>query len=121
MYTASYLRKRLYEGFHHRLRTVAGGRWAAQCRPTSIALLLTEQCTARCVHCDIWKNTAREENPDPAQWRQVIDDLRDWLGPVQIVFTGGEALMKPYAIDLVGHASQRGLFVEILTHGFWAD
>ena len=121
MYSVSYLQKRLYEGLHHRLRTVAGGRLASLCRPTSIALMLTEQCTARCVHCDIWKNTAREENPDAAQWRQVIDDFRDWLGPVQIVFTGGEALMKPYAIDLVGHASKRGLFAEILTHGFWTD
>ena len=91
MYSASYLHKRLYEGVHHRLRTLAGGRWASLCRPTSIALLLTEQCTARCLHCDIWKNTAREENPDAAQWRQVVDDLRDWLGPVQVVFTGGEA------------------------------
>jgi len=121
MQSPGYLRKRLYEGLNHRLRTVAGGRLASYCRPTSIALLLTEQCTARCLHCDIWKNTAREENPDAARWKQVIDEIRDWLGPVQIVFTGGEALMKPYAIDLVGHAARRGLFAEILTHGYWVD
>jgi MoaA/NifB/PqqE/SkfB family radical SAM enzyme len=47
--------------------------------------------------------------------------LRSWLGPAQIVFTGGEALLKPFTIDLVAHASSLGLFVEILTHGYWDD
>lgn len=121
MYSARYLRKRVYEGWNHRLRTLAGGRWASRCRPTSVALLLTEHCAARCLHCDIWKNTAREENPAGDQWRQVLTDLRRWLGPVQVVFTGGEALMQPSAIPLVEHASRIGLFAEVLTHGFWAD
>src|SRR5438128_266614 len=121
MELARYARKRLHEGLHHRLRTLAGGKVAVWCRPTSIALLLTEHCTARCVHCDIWKNTAREQNPDPAQWSLLLDDLRRWLGPVQVVITGGEALMKPYTIGLVTQAHKLGLFLEILTHGFWTD
>jgi MoaA/NifB/PqqE/SkfB family radical SAM enzyme len=40
---------------------------------------------------------------------------------VQITFSGGEALMKPFTTDLVAHASSQGLFLEILTHGYWED
>ena len=90
--------RRAYEGIHYRLRTFAGGRWASQCRPTSIVFLLTELCNARCVPCDIWKNRGKEDSPSVDQWKQMLRDLRRWLGPVQVTFTGGEALLKPYAI-----------------------
>jgi len=113
--------KRVYDGVNYRLRNFAGGRWAAHCNPTSIVILLTELCNARCVHCDIWKNRGKEDSPTEEQWKQVMTDLRRWLGRVQVVISGGEALLKPYAIDLVQHASSAGLFLEILTHGYWED
>jgi MoaA/NifB/PqqE/SkfB family radical SAM enzyme len=118
---AAQLYKRLYEAGNYRLRTFAGGAWAARCRPTTIAILLTELCNARCVHCDIWKNRGKEDSPSVDQWQQTLRDLRRWLGPVQVTFTGGEALLKSYATDLVAYASSLGLFVEHLTHGYWDD
>ncbi|HYX31233.1 MAG TPA: radical SAM protein [Pyrinomonadaceae bacterium] len=113
--------RRLYEGVNYRLRTVAGGRMANRCRPTSIALLMTERCNARCIHCDIWKNRGREDRPARNQWQAVLDDLRRWLGPVHVVLTGGEALLNPDTLELVRHGSSIGLFIELLTHGFWQD
>jgi MoaA/NifB/PqqE/SkfB family radical SAM enzyme len=112
---------KIYEGVNYRLRSLAGGRLAARCRPASIVFLLTERCNARCLHCDIWKNRGQEDSPSPEQWKQVLIDLRHWLGPVQVVFSGGEALLKPFAIDLVAHAGALGLYLEILTHGYWED
>jgi len=111
--------KRIYEGFNYRLRSFAGERFADHCRPTSIVLLLTDRCNARCVHCDIWKNRGPEETPTPEQWIKVINDLRRWLGTVQLTFSGGEALMKPFAVDLIKHAVNIGLVVEVLTNGYW--
>jgi MoaA/NifB/PqqE/SkfB family radical SAM enzyme len=73
------------------------------------------------VHCDIWKNRGREESPTVDQWKNLLSDLRDWLGPVQVVLTGGEALLKPFTIELVAHASSLGLSAELLTHGYWDD
>ncbi len=113
--------RRFYEGINYRLRTVAHGRFASRCRPTSIIFLLTELCNARCVHCDIWKNRGKEDSPTAEQWKQVLTDLRRWLGPVQVVFSGGEALLKPYTIELAEHATRIGLFLEVLTHGYWDD
>jgi MoaA/NifB/PqqE/SkfB family radical SAM enzyme len=113
--------KRVYEAANYRLRTWAGGKFASHCRPVTIAILLTELCNARCVHCDIWKNKGKEDAPTVEQWKTFLGDLRRWLGPVQVTFTGGEALLKPFAIDLVKHASTCGLLVEHLTHGYWDD
>jgi MoaA/NifB/PqqE/SkfB family radical SAM enzyme len=119
--TMSAVRRRVYEAVNYRLRTFANGRWASHCRPVSIVFLLTERCNARCVHCDIWKNRGREDSPTPEQWKRVLSDLRSWLGPVQVVFSGGEALLRPWAIDVVSHAASLGLYVEHLTHGYWID
>jgi MoaA/NifB/PqqE/SkfB family radical SAM enzyme len=115
------IQRRLHEGVNYRLRTFGGGRFASHVCPVNPHILLTELCNARCVHCDIWKNRGKEDSPTVDQWKTLLSDLRGWLGPVQVVFTGGEALLKPFTIDLVAHASALGLFAEILTHGYWDD
>lgn len=115
------LRRRSFQSFNYRLRTFAGGRWAEHCRPAWPILLLTERCNAKCVHCDIWKNRGQEDSPTADQWKGLLLDLRRWLGPVRVSFSGGEALLKPYAIDLAEHASSLGLWLEVLTHGYWFD
>jgi MoaA/NifB/PqqE/SkfB family radical SAM enzyme len=116
-----HLYRRLHEKINYRLRTVAGGGFASYCRPASVLILLTELCNARCLHCDIWKNRGKEESPTPEQWKRVLSDLRSWLGPVQVVFTGGEALLKPFTAELAEHAHRLGFFLEVLTHGYWED
>jgi MoaA/NifB/PqqE/SkfB family radical SAM enzyme len=114
-------RARAQAAVSYRLRTFAGGRLASHCRPTAIAVLLTERCNARCLHCDIWKNRGKEATPSVDQWKTAMRDLRRWLGPVHVAFTGGEALLMPFAPEVVSYASSVGLLVEHLTHGFWLD
>src|SRR5215831_20860521 len=115
------IRLRLYRGINYRLREFHGGRWAGRCRPVSISFMLTDLCNARCLHCDIWKNKAKGIGPTFEQWTLVLRDLRSWLGPVSICFSGGEALLVSFAIDLVAQGASLGLFVELLTHGYWQD
>jgi len=117
----NYAYKRVYEKVNYELRTLGGGRWASHCRPTSIGLMLSYRCNARCVHCDIWKNRGKEDSPSLDQWKTVLTGVRQWLGPVHIFISGGEALLKPYAIEVAAHGSSLGLFVEFLTHGYWDD
>jgi MoaA/NifB/PqqE/SkfB family radical SAM enzyme len=115
------LRERVHSAVNYRLRTFAGGRLASHCRPTEIAVLLTERCNARCLHCDIWKNRGKESAPSAQEWKTAMRDLRRWLGPVHVIFTGGEALLMPFAAEVVAFASRQGLLVEHLTHGFWLE
>ena len=114
--------KRAHDSVNYRMRTAAGGRLAGWCRPTWISLLLTERCNARCVHCDIWKNRGKEDDaPTAAEWCAALSDIRSWLGPVHVCVTGGEALLRQHTVDVVAHGSRIGLFVEVLTHGYWKD
>jgi MoaA/NifB/PqqE/SkfB family radical SAM enzyme len=114
--------RRLYLSANYRLRSMLGGRLAGLVRPTSIALLLTTRCNARCVHCDIWKNDGKEQDAlTLAEWRQVLSEMRRWLGPVPICMTGGEALLRPDAPDIAAYAFGLGFFVEFLTNGYWKD
>lgn len=115
------LYRRFYLSANYRLRSAWGGRLAKYTRPTSIALLMTNRCNARCVHCDIWKNRGKEDLLTFEQWQALMSDLRSWLGPVHIFLTGGEALMQPYAVDVAAYASRLGFFVEFLTNGYWQD
>jgi MoaA/NifB/PqqE/SkfB family radical SAM enzyme len=115
------LYRRAYMGLNYRLRTFAGGSLAANCRPTDIGFMMTNLCNAKCVHCDIWKNKGRDDSPTPEQYKTVLSDLRGWLGPVHVFFSGGEALLRPYTTDLAAHASAAGLYAEVLTHGYWDD
>lgn len=112
---------RCYEAVNYRLQAFAGGRFASYCVPTFIAFQLTDKCNARCVHCDIWKNSGPDDNPTLDQLKTCIRDLRRWLGPREVTFTGGEALMKPYTIELLDYSVKLGLSCELLTNGFWED
>ncbi len=55
------------------------------------------------------------------QWQRALKDLRSWLGPAHVVFTGGEALLKPFTVDLAAYGTSLGMFIEVLTHGYWKD
>lgn len=113
--------RRAYEALNYQLRSRAGGRFAAHCRPTSIIFLLTERCNARCLHCDIWKSKGGEQTATVGEWKTVLRDLRKWLGPVYAGFSGGEALLRPFTPELAAYGSSLGLFLEVLTHGYWKD
>ena len=113
------LRRRAYMAVNYRLRTLGGGRWADRCNPTDIGFLMTNLCNAKCVHCDIWKNKGKDDTPTVDQYKATLSEMRDWLGPVHVFFSGGEALLRPYVPELLGHAAAIGLFAEVLTHGYW--
>src|ERR1051326_4977795 len=113
------LYRRLYLGVNYRLRDAANRRFADKCRPTDIGFMMTNLCNAKCVHCDIWKNKGKDDTPTVEQYKTVLSDLRSWLGPVHVFFSGGEALLRPYTPEVLAHASQVGLWGEILTHGYW--
>ncbi len=112
---------RLHNAVQLRLPSIAGGRLSRFCRPASIIFLLTERCNARCLHCDIWKNTGRENTPSIEEWKQALRDLREWLGPVGLAFSGGEMFLYPHALDLVQYAVALGFRLETLTNGYLGD
>ncbi|MCB0976970.1 MAG: radical SAM protein [Acidimicrobiales bacterium] len=75
-------------------------------RPLVAELFLTDNCNLNCVSCNCWRTHTRDEL-SLAEWRSVIDQLAD-LGFVKLNFTGGEALIRRDACDVISHARSRG-------------
>lgn len=75
-------------------------------RPRQIHLSVTDRCFLPCLHCDIWKN----KTPDlPFEvWRDTLDRLAEWLGPVAVNFVGGEPLLRRDLEELMAHAVALG-------------
>jgi MoaA/NifB/PqqE/SkfB family radical SAM enzyme len=88
--------------------------------PVSICARMTMRCNSRCVHCNIWKkNFGPELETD--QWLRALDNLRAWLGAFEMVFTGGEALLRPDMPLLLEHAVALGIRAELLSNGICMD
>jgi len=87
-------------------------------KPTQIWLKLTHRCKTQCVMCNIWKNPSRpSEELSTQEWRGVLDDIRTWLGPYEVGFTGGEAFARKDLIEILTHSTQLGLYSKVVTRG----
>ena len=75
----------------------------------------TRACALACVHCRaeaIPHRDSRELTTDEA--RALIDTVRRFGDPPPLlVFTGGDPLRRPDLVELVRHASERGLTVSL--------
>jgi MoaA/NifB/PqqE/SkfB family radical SAM enzyme len=72
-------------------------------RPLVAELFLTDNCNLRCVSCACWRaNTTDELTTE--EWKDVLRQLRD-LRILKVNVTGGEALIRRDAIELLRYAS----------------
>lgn len=111
-------RARVREGLLRRLQPYAARYWKNLCNPASVCHKLTLRCNARCAHCDIWKTDYEGAELTTKEIRRLYVQLRSWLGPVNFVMTGGEALLRPDAVELARHAADLGFLVEFLSNGY---
>jgi MoaA/NifB/PqqE/SkfB family radical SAM enzyme len=88
-------------------------------RPDKVSILLTPRCNARCLMCDFWKI-----DPDPTRqeiaterWIEVVEELREWIGPFFLTLSGGEIFVKEGAYDLIRRAVELDISVNVLTNG----
>lgn len=88
-------------------------------RPTAIYCKLTLRCNARCLHCDVWQHPSDvQDELSTDEWKDIFRTLRRWLGPTNVAITGGEALLRRDALELLEFAVGQGFFVEFLSNGY---
>jgi radical SAM protein with 4Fe4S-binding SPASM domain len=77
----------------------------------------TRTCNLNCVHCYA-DSRLREYSGEltTAEGRAMIEDLARFSVPA-LLFSGGEPLMRPDLLDLVGHARERGIRPVLSTNG----
>ncbi len=86
--------------------------------PFSITFILTHRCNFRCEYCDIPDAADGEMSTD--EYRRAIDELCD-VGLARASFSGGEALLRRDAIDIIAHARDRRLTTSLNTNAWLAE
>lgn len=82
--------------------------------PLRADLALTYRCNVACGHC--YKGDRQVPEMDTDRWKEAINRLAD-AGIPQVVFTGGESILRDDLEDLVSHAESLGLITGLLTNG----
>jgi Fe-coproporphyrin III synthase len=73
------------------------------------------RCNCRCVMCDIWRASGRQELT-AAEVAQLVPDMTR-LHVERVVLTGGEALMHSDVWTLCGHLREAGIAITLLSTG----
>jgi radical SAM protein with 4Fe4S-binding SPASM domain len=80
----------------------------------------TFRCNLNCVHCYVNEpasaRAVREQELSLERLKELIDEIVD-EGCLDLLFTGGEVLLRPDFPELYLHAVSRGLRVSIYTNG----
>ncbi len=84
----------------------------------SISFELTYRCVEKCIHCyidDAPKFCAADELTLD-EYKDILRQARE-MGCVNVLFTGGEVLLRPDLCDIVESAVKLGFIVNIYTTG----
>jgi MoaA/NifB/PqqE/SkfB family radical SAM enzyme len=90
-------------------------------KPTYICAKMTMRCNSRCIHCNIWNMDFDEQELTTDEWFRILNELQDWLGKFNMVFTGGEALVRDDMIDILNYAVKKDIRVELLSNSIMVD
>lgn len=106
--------------YGHTAVDVAGDCLSATPRPVTV-WAVTKACNLRCVHC----YASADACPAPNELSHdeaitLLDDLRRFGVPA-VLFSGGEPLIRPDALDLIGYARSVGLNATLSTNGLLID
>ena len=96
---------------------VLAARAAGGSFPFSMTFILTHRCNFRCAYCNIPDAAGREMTTD--EFRRALDELAA-AGLVRASFSGGEALLRRDARQIVRHAHELGLQTSLNSNAWLA-
>jgi pyrroloquinoline quinone biosynthesis protein E len=89
--------------------------------PLALLAELTHRCPLRCPYCsNPLKLERRGAELDTALWQRVLSEAAS-LGVLQVHFSGGEPLARRDLATLVRHATDVGLYGNLITSGIGLD
>lgn len=78
--------------------------------PFSVTFILTHRCNFQCDYCDIPSKAGAEMTT--REFQRAIDEL-EGVGMARASFSGGEALLRRDAVEIIAHAKSRGLMTSL--------
>lgn len=94
---------------------LAGALATGQSLPFAMTFILTHRCNFRCEYCDIPDAAGAEMTT--ADFCRALDELTA-AGLARASFSGGEALLRPDALDIIAHARGLGLSTSLNSNGW---
>jgi pyrroloquinoline quinone biosynthesis protein E len=89
--------------------------------PLALLAELTHRCPLRCPYCSNPLELAgASAELDTATWKRVFSEAAE-LGVLQVHFSGGEPLVRRDLVELVRHATEVGLYGNLITSGIRLD
>jgi MoaA/NifB/PqqE/SkfB family radical SAM enzyme len=89
-------------------------------KPRNVVWELTLACNLRCGHCGSRAGQARESELAPKECLDVGRQLAD-LGAELVTLSGGEPTLRPDWDSLAADMTKRGILVNMVTNGFFAN
>lgn len=83
--------------------------------PISCGVIITNKCNARCLMCNIWKNTEPSTYPLENQ-KEAIDVLSD-IGCFYYSISGGEPTLVKDLVERLDYAAKKIPYVHLVTNG----
>ena len=83
--------------------------------PLAVLLEITHRCPLQCPYCSNPVELDRSRGELTAtEWTRVLSELAD-IGVLQVHFSGGEPTARKDIVELVKHASDVGLYTNLIT------
>jgi MoaA/NifB/PqqE/SkfB family radical SAM enzyme len=96
-------------------------RIQGQARLAFLILAPTYRCQFHCVHCGVKRTPGLEDQEmETALIKSILDQAKH-LGVIQVVFSGGEPLLRDDLEDSIHHARQAGIITRVITNGLLLD
>jgi hypothetical protein len=85
-------------------------------KPTRVIFCVTLRCNIKCQQCAIWRMPAKPELTTD-EWKAVIKDLREWLGPYRVQLAGGETFVRQDITEIIRYATSLGVLTGVVSNG----
>jgi radical SAM protein with 4Fe4S-binding SPASM domain len=87
------------------------------CKPPKAVLWeITSKCNLFCLHCVVQAGRTEKNGPTLSRCISLIDEMAKY-GVKQIIFSGGEPLVRRDFFDIAGYAYNKGIKIQIATNG----
>jgi len=86
-------------------------------RPVTFYGLVNERCNVKCRYCEYWRMPNYSDEMTIAEWQTALLSVKDFVGNFSINFSGGEPLIKPGFIDLLGWCRENDIKSGVTTNG----
>ena len=85
-------------------------------KPRRFYGILNERCNLKCMGCDYWRLEHYVDEMPAQEWIRVLKEIKDFVGPFHINFSGGEPLVKHGVFDILDFCRDNGILAGMTTN-----